>query len=975
MNKISRALADISLDNRVNVVKKLKQINFNAVDLTPALRETYKNKPENAVKLAEAYAVTLQDPKQHREVFQQAALLPKEERMVLIQGYRNAGEGRGIVHAISQLPRQHGRLIMRDFVLKKNGKKDKEALHDVMIWLRDSGHEIRKMEAANQPINPDTDSAVVEFFEDVVDAISDAVTAVVDAIVDAVESLAQAIVDVANWIAEEVADLVRALIEAGKTIFELLEAAVVTGYQLVKKIVKAIEDIGKAMADVLEAAFNLAKDALVTVLKAIDQLSRTLGELLEWLATKTYDIVKRGVEALIEIGKSIGNILSQALQFTYTLIRNSVKALLEVGKTILEILEAAVTRPGDLFNQIVRSMRDLGNSLAELFDEVIDAGADLVKEIAEAAAEIGTTLVEFTTYIANAAIDIATKIVDGLLKAGKLIIDMVVEIASHGLEAIKKVVDAAFRLGQTLITLLRDVAAIAFDLLKSVVKAAFELGKTIAEFTLSMVEFTYRTAARFIEAALEVGAAVIEILEAVATASYYVLRKIINGVLQALGPVGDIFEWLLDRGEALASKLWRETVLAIRYVKRSVTDVMDWAMQQGQAFFDRMLEIFEDIGTAIGDVIDWAAAVGDAALEALGEATVKLGNSVSYVLNYLQKDFLPGLAKFVKGVLDVGYEIAKLAAWMATRSVEIVAEITKGALDAGVTLATLITETIKHPNQALENFLQAIDSLGQTLNDLYQAVIVDTGEQFIEEVTLTLRNIGRAVIDILNAVVEVAAGALGTVIGILMATLSSYRPLSDNEKADAREVYDDAIDLDDTYIAVESLVNDIIFGIQDFFTGNPQSRAFVTSNIINFDLDDAIDIDGTGTLGVPRHTLIHELCHVWQNEVEGPFYLSQAIHAQVVNDDAYNYGYDEGISNTSITIDYVGGTDSLDSGRVTGEGGQAELNAAGGDIDTFNREAQGQIAMHYFVRKILLNQPAANYQPWQPYIDAIRNAA
>ena len=59
-------------------------------------------------------------------------------------------------------------------------------------------------------------------------------------------------------------------------------------------------------------------------------------------------------------------------------------------------------------------------------------------------------------------------------------------------------------------------------------------------------------------------------------------RKIVNGVLQALGPVGDVFEWLLDRGEALASDLWREAVLAVRFVKKSVDEILDWAADAGR---------------------------------------------------------------------------------------------------------------------------------------------------------------------------------------------------------------------------------------------------------------------------------------------------------------------------------------------------------------------------------------------------------
>ena len=59
-----------------------------------------------------------------------------------------------------------------------------------MHWLRDAGAQMRKIEGQT-PVFPDgeTDDAVVEFFEDVADAISDAVTAIVDGLTEIFEDL------------------------------------------------------------------------------------------------------------------------------------------------------------------------------------------------------------------------------------------------------------------------------------------------------------------------------------------------------------------------------------------------------------------------------------------------------------------------------------------------------------------------------------------------------------------------------------------------------------------------------------------------------------------------------------------------------------------------------------------------------------------------------------------------------------------
>jgi hypothetical protein len=43
-----------------------------------------------------------------------------------------------------------------------------------------------------------------------------------------------------------------------------------------------------------------------------------------------------------------------------------------------------------------------------------------------------------------------------------------------------------------------------------------------------------------------------------------------------------------------------------------------------------------------------------------------------------------------------------------------------------------------------------------------------------------------------------------------------------------------------------------------------------------------------------------------------------------------------------------------------GEGGDAVLNAAAGNFEAFNREQQGQIMMHWFVRSQLEIRDAAN---------------
>ena len=254
-NRITERVSNVPIRDLAGFQKGLRELDYTTVELAPAFTDAYARSRHRAVALARAFATTLPGADEHRQLFQRAAYMKPDERLALIEGYRKAGQGRGVVHAISQLPRAHGRLIMRDFAIRPDGKGDPAALREVMYWLRDAGAQMRGLQAGVPP-DPDTDDAVVDFFEDVADAISDAVNAVVDAIGAAGSAFVDAIKDVVNWAAEEIASLARALVDAFETLGELLAQVVEAGYEVIRKIIQGLEAIGKAMREILEAAFE-----------------------------------------------------------------------------------------------------------------------------------------------------------------------------------------------------------------------------------------------------------------------------------------------------------------------------------------------------------------------------------------------------------------------------------------------------------------------------------------------------------------------------------------------------------------------------------------------------------------------------------------------------------------------------------------------------------------------------------------------
>ena len=118
-------------------IKRLKSLPLSA----PCLRRT----PGMPCAWQKGYAMTIHKEGEHREFFQGVAQMKKKERLAVIQGYRNAGQSRGIVHAVSQLPRLQGRTLMKDFVIKENKEKDQKAIKEVLYWLRDAGEMIQAM--------------------------------------------------------------------------------------------------------------------------------------------------------------------------------------------------------------------------------------------------------------------------------------------------------------------------------------------------------------------------------------------------------------------------------------------------------------------------------------------------------------------------------------------------------------------------------------------------------------------------------------------------------------------------------------------------------------------------------------------------------------------------------------------------------------------------------------------------------------
>ena len=225
----------------------------------------------------------------------------------------------------------------------------------------------------------------------------------------------------------------------------------------------------------------------------------------------------------------------------------------------------------------------------------------------------------------------------------------------------------------------------------------------------------------------------------------------------------------------------------------------------------------------------------------------------------------------------------------------------------------------------------------------------------------SLRSLSRMAGTCRRASIKAAGGLAASSLAVILLVGGRYRTLNSGECRDARSVFGDSLDLHAIFLSTDSPLHRLIFRVQALCFGC--HRAFVTNNLIHV---------APGTQ-LPRHVLIHELTHVWQALVQGPSYLCAAVHAQVWGG-GYNYGYDDSRSSCiEVEIDHCGRKALLYRGAATGEGGQGALLTR--RFESFNPEQQGQILMHYFVRRVLLAQRQDEYSAWNPHVKRVAECA
>lgn len=599
--------------------------------------------------------------------------------------------------------------------------------------------------------------------------------------------------------------------------------------------------------------------------------------------------VVSGIPALIE--QALARNAATAQRVARTLVRTmgSREQFVSEGQALFQ---AALAQPAARRQPLLRGALEGGGSAAALFLvhqmsalKQQDARA-CMKDYLAAGGSVGD--VAHWLRLAGQVLrrhrvkpsDTAGAVVDAVGDTAEWLLDAIEDGVDAVLEGIDAVIDALTTAGVAIVNAFEAVAAWSADQLADLLAALIEAGVDLGQYIAATFDWAYDQVRNFVAAALQVGYDALALIEQTVGQSYFVLRRYVSGLFAVLGSVGAVLQatlTLIERGAALA---WRSTMLALRYAGATILAALDWAAAQTQAVFTAIVAAWESIGEDLLTLYEWALDATALVWQMIGEATQTIGNSIYYVYNFLATSGVKWLFDFTRGVMRAKIALASVVGWAVDQAFEVALEVLRAVFDVGTTIADALWTMATRPASAWQTFVQAMLQVGGTLGDLMRAVLVDTAQEFLVEVIDALLVIKQSISDILMSTLEAGAALLAIVVSELCNRLGTYRSLSSAERVEASAAFGGSLDYDAIFLSFDDPLNEILFGLQDFFNNNPDSRAFVTMNLVNFDVDDG---------QIDRCTLIHELTHVWQSRQVGGVYMAQAIAAQ--NTGGYNYGY------------------------------------------------------------------------------------
>jgi hypothetical protein len=124
-NRLATSLDTLNFKTHATTTRQLKAMKVSPAEFPAAFRTLAAKNPTQARKLAIAFDDTLESDDALRQHFDFVARTTPKERKLVIDAYRTGGRGARVVQAVGAMPAAHGRVLMKEFLVKAGGAVDR----------------------------------------------------------------------------------------------------------------------------------------------------------------------------------------------------------------------------------------------------------------------------------------------------------------------------------------------------------------------------------------------------------------------------------------------------------------------------------------------------------------------------------------------------------------------------------------------------------------------------------------------------------------------------------------------------------------------------------------------------------------------------------------------------------------------------------------------------------------------------------
>jgi hypothetical protein len=637
----------------------------------------------------------------------------------------------------------------------------------------------------------------------------------------------------------------------------------------------------------------------------------------------------------------------------------------DVAEWVLEALEAGAGAVLDGIDAIIDALTSAGATLATLVEFAATWTADAIADLLVALIERGAKLGEYIAATFDWAYDAVRNFVAAALQVGFDVAALIEQTVGQSYFVLRRYVDAVFRLmgsaGAVLdatLTLIERGAALAW---RSVLLALRYAGADLLRVLDWMAAQSQATFNALLAAWESIGEALITVYQWALTAGS-LAWQMIGEATQTIGnSVYYTYNFLAESG---VEYIFDFSLGALR-AKIAITTVIGWALGQGVEICIDVLRAVFEVGTTVAGAL-WAMATQPAsAWQTFVQALLATGRTLRELMQaVLVETAQEYLAVVIDALLTIGQSVRGM----------LVATLEAGAAFVAVVLAELCSRLGTYRSLSAAERADAMLVFGPTLD--YDNVFLSF-EDPLNVILFGIQdffngNDGARAFVTMNLVNFKASDSQidrGTLIHELTHVWQS-RQVGGIYMAQALAAQTVGAGYNYGYRAdFES------FSLSAGATGMSATVALpVTPDTVAIYIDGGSEPiaadDGAGNI-VFKDSAGHSGTIDYGN---GQISLSFAT--ALVADAVFTVARE-----VSLQIDHSGQPSAHQpEGFCLGVSADAALNAAAGNFDAFNAEQQGQITMHWFLRRF--GQPAGNSgaalsypsTAWDPYQVAVATA-